>query len=97
MYNLSGIALGLLPLYGDGPMWLEIYNLDIHGKAALLVNEEGFAQITEMDLSANFTEIKAHLDGLLDGGNLGESINNLLNLLGEFIWDLVRIIIYKFR
>ena len=94
MYNLSGLALGLLPLYGDGPMYLEIYGLDIHGKAALLVNEEGFAQITEMNLSANFTDIKAHLDGLLDGGNLGESINNLLNVLGDFIWELVRTTTY---
>ena len=40
-------------------------------------------------LSANFTDIRAHLDNLLGGGNFGESVNNLLNLLGDFIWDAV--------
>merc|ERR1711868_247606 len=96
MYNLTGIILGLFPLYGDGPMWLEVYDLDIHAKAAVIINEEGYLQITQMDLGANFTDIKLHLDNILGGDNLGDSINNLLNLLGGFIWDVVEQFLFPF-
>ena len=70
-------------------MWLEIYGLDIYAKAAVLINADGFVEITEMDITADFTDIKAHLDNLLGGGNFGESINNLLNVMGGYIWDQV--------
>ena len=89
-YNLTGEILTLFPLYGDGDIWLEIYNLDVYAKAAVIINAEGYVEITQMVLSANFTSIKTHLDNLLGGGNFGESVNNLLNLLGDYIWDLVR-------
>ena len=62
--------------------------------ASVLINEEGFVRVTEMDISANFTSIKLHLDNLLGGGNFGESINNLLNLLGDFIWDQLKDILF---
>jgi len=89
-YNLTGLVLELIPLYGHGAMWLEIYELDLYAKAAVVINEEGFLQANQMKISANFTSIKTHLDGLMDGGNFGDSINNLLNLLGDFIWDFVK-------
>ena len=92
MYNLTGIIISIFPLYGDGPMWLEVYDLDIHAKAAVIINEEGYLQITDMNLGANFTDIKIHLDNILGGDNLGDSINNLLNLLGGFIWEIVRLL-----
>jgi len=89
-YSLDGTILGLLPLYGEGPMWLEIYGLDLYAKAAVLINADGFVEITEIDLTADFTDIKIHLDNLLGGGNFGESVNNLLNVLGGYIWDQVK-------
>ena len=70
-------------------MWLEILGLDVYAKAAVLINAEGFVEVTEMDITADFTDIKMHLDNLLGGGNFGESINNLLNVLGGYIWDQV--------
>jgi len=90
IYNLTGNILGILPLYGDGPMYLEIDQLDVYAKAAVLINEQGYVVIQSMQLSANFTDIRAHLDNLLGGGNFGESVNNLLNLLGDFIWDALK-------
>jgi len=89
-YNLTGLVLELIPLYGHGAMWLEIYEMDLYAKAAVVINEDGFLQANQMKISANFTSIKTYLDGLMDGGNFGDSINNLLNLLGDFIWDLVK-------
>ena len=43
-----------------------------------------------MKLSADFEGIKLHLDNLMGGGNFGEAINNLLNALGDFIWDKLK-------
>ena len=94
IYNLTGSILGLIPLYGDGDIWLEIYDLDLYAMASVLINEEGFVRVTEMDISANFTSIKLHLDNLLGGGNFGESVNNLLNLLGDYIWDQLKVILF---
>jgi len=94
MYSLDGNIAGILPLYGDGPMWLEIHGLDLIAAASVLINEEGFVVITDMNLEADFTEIKAHLDNLLGGGNFGETINNMLNLLGDFIWDQLKDVLF---
>merc|ERR1719275_266669 len=41
-------------------------------------------------LDADFDDIAVHLDNLVGGGNFGETINNILNLLGPMIWDLVK-------
>merc|ERR1711915_560541 len=90
IYNLTGNILGLIPLYGDGEIWLEIYDLDLSASAAVVINEQGFVKVTTMTLSAAFSSIKIRLENLLGGGNFGESVNNLLNLLGDYIWDLVK-------
>ena len=95
-YKLDGTLASIFPLYGEGPMWLEIYGLDLYAKAAVLINAEGFVEITEMDITADFTDIKIHLDNLLGGGAFGESINNLLNVLGVYIWDQDRVNQFRF-
>merc|ERR1712241_313141 len=94
IYNLTGNILGLIPLYGDGAIWLEIYDLDLSASAAVIINEQGFVRVTTMTLSAAFSSIKIHLENLLGGGNFGESVNNLLNLLGDYIWDQLKDILF---
>merc|ERR1719348_2917586 len=91
-YKLDGTLAAIFPLYGEGPMWLEIYGLDAYAKASVLINEEGYIEVTSMDITADFTDIKMHLDNLLGGGPFGESINNLLNVMGVYIWDQVKVI-----
>ena len=49
-----------------------------------------------MDIAADFTDITVHLDNLVGGGNFGETINNILNLLGPMIWDLVKGYLFPF-
>ena len=49
-----------------------------------------------MDIAADFTDITVHLDNLVGGGNFGETINNILNLLGPMIWDLVKGYLFLF-
>jgi len=95
-YSLDGTALGIFPIYGDGPMYLELFGVTLHAKAAVLINADGFVEITEMDIAADFTDITVHLDNLVGGGNFGETINNILNLLGPMIWDLVKGYLFPF-
>merc|ERR1712117_504994 len=53
-YSLDGTALGIFPIYGDGPMYLELFGVTLHAKAAVLINADGFVEITEMDIAADF-------------------------------------------
>merc|ERR1719397_1095736 len=39
IYNLTGNILGLIPLYGDGAIWLEIYDLDLFASAGVIIND----------------------------------------------------------
>ena len=87
-YKLEGTIASILPIYGEGPMWLEILGLDVYSKADVLINAEGFIEVHEMDITANFIDIKMHLDD--NQGQMGEAINNFLNVLGSYIWDQVR-------
>merc|ERR1719309_1717422 len=93
-YKLDGTLAAIFPIYGEGPMWLEIYGLDAYAKASVLINEEGIIEVTSMDITADFTDIKMHLDNLLGGGPFGESINNLLNVMGVYIWDQVKVLLF---
>merc|ERR1712106_595192 len=93
-YKLDGTIASIFPLYGEGPMMLEIFGLDLYAKAGLLINTEGFIEVTQMDITADFTDIKIHLDNLLGGGNFGESINNLLNVMGVYIWDQLKDLLF---
>ena len=90
VYTLDGTIFSLLPLYGEGDMWIELTNLDIKADAGLLIDSEGYLQVTGLILGAEFDQAVLHLDDLLGGGDFGEVINNLLSVLAPTIWDLVR-------
>ncbi len=55
---------------------------------------EGYAQVQDLHLSADFSSIRIHLDNILGGGQFGDAINALLSALGATIWDLVTIHLY---
>ena len=44
-YKLDGTLAAIFPIYGEGPMWLEIYGLDAYAKASVLINEEGIIEV----------------------------------------------------
>jgi hypothetical protein len=86
-YKLEGTIASILPMYGKGPMWLEILGLDVYAKTAVLINAVGFIEVPKMNITADFIDIKIHLDN--NQGQMGEAINNFLNVLGGYIWDQV--------
>merc|ERR1712130_889696 len=94
-YVLDGTVLVSLPIYGNGSMWLEVWGLELYGVAGVLINADGFLEVTRMNITAEVSgEIKLHLNNLYGDGNLGDSINNLLNVLGGFIFDLLKDILF---
>ena len=70
-------------------MYLELSSLDITAQAGLLINPQGFLQVTGLDLNADFDGAVLHLDNLLGGGDFGETINQLLSALAPMIWNEV--------
>jgi hypothetical protein len=48
---LDGTILSLLPIFGEGPMFLELNELDITANAALTLNEAGYIQVFNFFLS----------------------------------------------
>ena len=57
MYNLDGSIFSLLPLYGDGDMYVEVTGLDLNANPGMVIDAGGFLQVTELDLGANFQNI----------------------------------------
>ena len=89
MYSLDGTIFSLLPLYGNGDMYIELTGLTLNANPGIKIDTEGYMQVTSLALGADFEGIVLHLDNLLGGGDFGETINNLLSVLGPQIWDLV--------
>ena len=73
-------------------MYIELSQLSIQALAGLVIDANGFLQVTGLDLDADFTEAVLHFDNLVGGGDLGETINNILTAFAPTIWDLVRVI-----
>merc|ERR1719348_1643263 len=83
------LELTIADLRGDAE-----YKLDGTLAAIFPLYGEGYIEVTSMDITADFTDIKMHLDNLLGGGPFGESINNLLNVMGVYIWDQVKVLLF---
>ena len=90
VYSLDGSIFNLLPLYGDGDMFLELNELSIDVQGGLLITADGFLQVSDLEMDASFQSANLHLDNLLGGGDFGENINNLLTALAPTIWNEVR-------
>lgn len=90
IYSIDGVIASLFPIYGDGPMWLELYKVVLNGHASLTLTADGYIQVAEMTLDADMESIKMHMDNLLGPGNLGEVLNEIINLMGKTIWDLFK-------
>ena len=91
VYNLDGTIFSLLPLFGNGDMYIELSTLNIKATAGLLIDADGFAQLRGLELNADFDKAVLHLDNLMGGGDFGETINNLISVLAPTIWNEVLI------
>ena len=45
MYKLDGSILSIFPVFGEGAMYLQLFDLDVKAFAALTLNAEGYIQV----------------------------------------------------
>jgi hypothetical protein len=96
VYDLDGTIASILPIYGNGAMWLELTQVVLSASAAIGMDETSqYLQVTELKLDADMATIKMHLDDLLGPGSLGDILNEILNLMAGTIWDLIKDLIFN--
>ena len=89
---MNGSLAAVFPVDKEGSMWLDVYDLNIYVNSTIMVNTAGFIIITGMEISAEWSEIKMHLDNII-----GEILEHLIELWVVSIWDQVHLIIEYFH
>ena len=87
-FKLNGTIVNILPLNGNGNMYVELRNFKIVILGELFINTNGFAKITNLNLDATFESSNLHLENLLviERG-LGEQINKIIPKMAPNIWN----------
>ena len=52
-YSLDGTILSIFPVFGSGPMYLELTDLDIKVFTALTLSEEGYIKVRKRYFKRN--------------------------------------------
>jgi len=87
VYDLDGKIFNIIPLYGKGKASVQIVDLVATGSAALTITGDGHLQATEFDVDPSFGSIFVNLENILGGGNLGQVVNGVVNMLGKTLFD----------
>ena len=61
VYSLDGNILSIFPLFGNGPMYIELSGLSVKGAAGVTIDGEGKVQVTDLNLGADFEGAVIHL------------------------------------
>ncbi|XP_055383167.1 protein takeout-like [Condylostylus longicornis] len=93
-YDVKGKVLGL-PIEGDGPLEMEIGNVDVSLKIKLKESEKKddktYTKVDKYKILIDAKSFKINLKNLFKGDkNLGQSMNELLNKNWQTIWTEVR-------
>jgi len=94
LYSLDGIALVVLPIYGDGPFYIQVFDVNMMGGGSLGLDETGnYVQLTSLYMDLNFATMVVQFDNLLGGGDFGDTLNSVISALGIAIFDKVKPIV----
>lgn len=79
-YVLEGELLGgLLPVWGEGKFELDLNQATLNLSFRLIINNEGFVKLDELQLDVAIQSARANFENLLGGGTLGEVANDLIS------------------
>ena len=78
-YSLDGILINLYTLDGAGNMVIELTNVDINLYAGLSIDDQGYVQISGLQLDADFNDANLQLEHLNLDGDLSESISRVIS------------------
>jgi len=87
VYDLNGKLFKLIPLYGKGKASVQLVDLAATGSAALTITADGHLQANAFDVDPSFGSIFVNLENILGGGNLGQVVNGVVNMLGKTLFD----------
>jgi len=87
VYDLNGKIFSIIPVYGKGKASVQLVDLVASGSAALTISMDGHLQATEFDVDPSFGGIAVNLENILGGGNLGQVVNGVVNMLGKTLFD----------
>merc|ERR1712198_613888 len=87
VYDLNGKIFSIIPVYGKGKASVQLVDLVASGSAALPISMDGHLQATEFDVDPSFGGIAVNLENILGGGNLGQVVNGVVNMLGKTLFD----------
>lgn len=72
-----------IPIYGDGPFTVDLKEIRVTTKVAMIVNLTGHLKITSLTYELDIYEIEGRFDGLFsdvdESGELNEAVNILFN------------------
>lgn len=95
-YSLNGIVLTVFPIYGDGPFYVQVFDVTMAGNGSLGLDETGnYVQLTSLNMDATFATMVVNFENLLGGGDLGDTLNSIMSALGVAIYEKVKPIVIE--
>lgn len=89
-YSLNGKIFKIFPLYGDGPFSVEAFDLVMMGGGSLGFDTARHVQLTSIVMDTNFTTMVVDFENLLGGGDLGDTLNEIVTDLGTLVFNEVK-------
>jgi len=93
-YDVEGMALIIFPIYGRGPFSLDIDNFQINGHGQLGARLNGSLVMRNLDFTMEMQSMAIKFEGLLGGGELGDVINEIIQIIGLDVYNTVRAILH---
>jgi len=86
-YDLDGKIFNIIPLYGKGDANVQVVDLTAIGSAALSITADGHLKMNDFSLDIGFGSVFVNLQNILGGGNLGQVVNGVINVIGKSLFD----------
>ena len=96
-YTLKGMAIGILPVSGDGDFSIAINGAEISLISYLIINEKGTTEdakkkivVKNLDAQVGYKALDFKFENLMGGGIVGSTVNLVINAMGEGIIESQR-------
>ncbi|XP_069174458.1 uncharacterized protein [Procambarus clarkii] len=83
-YDIFG-AIGIFPIFGDGPFRLDAFDSNLSIEVALGVDEYDELGVSELTIYADFNTTEVDFENVMGGGNMADFVNGVLSSLAPDI------------
>jgi hypothetical protein len=88
-YDIDGLAAFIFPIYGKGPFRIAVSDVKLFAGIKLTMVGEHI-QVKGSFLNIHVGKFDVKFEGLLGGGDLGDTLNEIINIIGQKIFDLIK-------